>query len=375
MTMKLLQMIPIPKIRRRKAQLPSPGAAPGTLAPVADGPAEVVVTRHVYGPDGARAQPVDLDDLEQALEPEPGQVVWVDVCGLGDTALVRRAAAELGLHPLTLEDVVHVHQRSKVEAFDDHLFVVLRAIRLLDDGQVDNEQLSFVLRNGLVVTFQERRGDGFDPVRRRIREGKGALRQSGADYLLYALVDATIDDYFPVLEAYAEAMDQLDEQVRERPSPEVSHAIHAVRRELRQLRRATGPLHDVARRLSRGDFPAIEEPARLAFRDCHDHALQVNDFVDGSRERFSDLADLYRSMVDERTNEVMRMLTIVATMFIPLTFLCGLYGMNFDREVSPYNMPELGWRYGYPAVWGVMIALVAAMLWYFRRKGWLGTRR
>ncbi|MBW2527245.1 MAG: magnesium/cobalt transporter CorA [Deltaproteobacteria bacterium] len=331
------------------------------------------MTRSVYGPDRFEMRSVELGDLEAALEPVEGRVVWLDIHGVGNVDAIRDLGSKLGLHPLTLEDIVHVHQRAKVEEFDDHLFVVLRAMRVAEEGHVDNEQFSMVLRPGLLVTIQERPGDGFDPVRRRIREGKGALRKSGADYLLYALVDAVTDNYFPVLDAYAETMDALDQRARDNPTPDVSRSIHMMRRELRQLRRATSPLRDLAGQLARSDIDLLSDPVQVALRDCHDHALQVNEFVEGARERASDLADLYMVMVGERTNRVMQLLTIVATIFIPLTFLCGLYGMNFDPEVSPYNMPELKWRYGYPAFWGAMILLFVGMLWYFRRKGWLGS--
>jgi len=370
--MKLLRMIPIPTIRRLQRRFPAPGAAPGTLAPATDGASETRVTRCVYGPDHHDTTDVALADLEDAITPQEGRIVWVDIHGLGDVDAIRRIADLLGLHPLTLEDVVHVHQQSKVEEFDDHVFVVLRAMRLLDGGAIDSEQLSLVLKPGLVVTFQERAGDGFGAVRRRLEEGKGALRRSGADYLLYALVDAAIDNYFPVLDTYGEIMDQLDDQARDNPTPEVSRAIHAMRRELRQLRRAARPLRDVASKLARTDLDEVSDAVRVALRDCHDHAIQVSEFVEGARERASDLADLYLVMVGERTNQVMKVLTIIATIFIPLTFLCGLYGMNFDPEVSPYNMPELKWRFGYPALWVAMLAVLGGMLLYFRRKGWLG---
>jgi magnesium transporter len=332
----------------------------------------VTLTRSTHGPGGYEIHDVEMADLERALEPEKGKVVWVDIHGLGDLDLVRRVGSKLGLHPLTLEDIVHPHQRAKVDEFDDLLFVVLRAIRPLEDGHVDDEQLSLVVKTGMVVTFQERAGDGFGPVRKRLREGKGLLRKSGADYLAYALIDAIIDNYFPVLDIYADSMDQLDDLVRDNPTPEVSRTVHLLRRELRQLRRATGPLRDLAAQLSRTELEVIGEPARLALRDCHDHALQVSEFVDGARERASDLADLYTAVVGEKTNQVMKVLTIIATIFIPLTFLCGLYGMNFDSEVSPYNMPELKWRYGYPAFWAAMIAVFVGMLWFFRSRGWIG---
>lgn len=364
-------LMSIPRLRRSIPKRPSPGAIPGTLELRADLPPPTI-TRVEYNHDSVDFREVPLAELEAALDPKPEHVVWVNLNGLGDTDVIQRIGAKLKLHPLTLEDIAHVHQRPKIEEFDDHLFMTIRAVRVQETRDIDNEQLSFLLLDNLLVTFQERAGDGFDPVRKRLREGKGPIRRSGVDYLFYALLDATIDNYFPVLELFGDSMEQLDEQIRANPTSGASHMVHSLRRELRQLRRAVWPLRDVVGILSRNETERIGDVLRAAFRDCYDHVVQVADFVEGSRERASDLGDLYQNMVSEKTNQVMKTLTIVATVFIPLTFLCGLYGMNFDSAVSPYNMPELRWRYGYPAFWAVMVTTFVGMLWFFRRKGWLG---
>lgn len=364
----------IPKIRRVKPRMPAAGSAPGTLLEPAVPLPPPVTRRYFYDGDRYETAEVDPADLEQALQPVPGAVVWVDIQGGGDLDYLRRTGRTIGLHPLSMEDVAHVHQRPKVEEFAEYLFVTLRAVFLADDTTVNNEQISFIVKDGLLVTFQERPGDGFDPIRRRLAERKGFYNRGGADYLAYTLIDTVIDNYFPVFEAYGDAMDQLEEAVRDNPRPEVSAAIHQMRRELRQFRRAVVPLRDVTNRLERSDNTLLAESTRPLFRDCHDHVLQVADFVEGSRERASDLADLYQTMVSERTNQVMKVLTINATIFIPLTFLCGLYGMNFETEKSPYNMPELKWKYGYLALWGVMIAVATSMLVFFRNKGWIGNK-
>jgi magnesium transporter len=315
---------------------------------------------------------VELEKIVEALQPIPGKIIWADIQGLGDADAMRRIGEALGLHPLTLEDIVHTHQRPKLEEFDSYLFAVVRAVQLREDGHIDNEQVSLVLKDGVLVTFQERPGDGFDPIRRRLRERKGPIRKSGTDYLFYAVIDAIIDNYFPVLDAYGDAMDQLDEQVRENPIPAVSTAVHAMRRELRQFRRTVWPLREITSALGRGEHDLVSDKVRPAFRDCYDHLVQAADFIEGSRERASDLAVLYLTMVSEKTNQVMKVLTIIATIFIPLTFLCGLYGMNFDPEASPYNMPELKWRYGYIAFWLATAVIMTGMLWFFRHKGWIG---
>ena len=357
--------VPIPRFRHRPLLLPKPGSPPGTLAVPPDLPPPKI-WHHRFNAEKHEAAQVDLEELAAALAPEPGGVLWVDIQGLGSGEVVRQAGEALGLHPLTVEDVVHLHQRPKVEEFKDYLYVVMRAVRLGGDGRVCNEQLSFVLKEGVLVTFQEHDGDGFEPVRLRLREGKGQLRQEGADYLTYALMDTAIDSYFPVLELYGDTMDALDEQVRQDPSPAASAAVHAIRRELRQLRRAIWPLRDVAGTLCRFDHQLLSAKARPMFRDCYDHVVQVADFVDGTRERASELADLYLVMMSERTNQVMKVLTIIATIFIPLTFIAGIYGMNFDL------MPELKWRWGYAAVWAAMTVITVFMLVLFRRAGWLG---
>lgn len=364
-------ILSIPKLRRIKTLNPAPGAKPGTFELRPDLPPPTI-TRVEYNQVGMNSREVSLAELEAALKPSPEHVVWVNLDGIGDIDVIQRIGAELNLHPLTLEDIAHFHQRPKLEEFDHHLFMTIRAVRVHESGNVDNEQLSFLLCDNLLVTFQEKPGDGFEPVRKRLRAGKGPILRNGADYLFYALLDVTIDNYFPVLELFGESMDQLEDQIRVNPTPGLSRMVHSLRRELRQLRRAVWPLRDVVGILSRNETERIGDTLRAAFRDCHDHVVQVADFVEGSRERASELGDLYQTMVSEKTNQVMKTLTIVATVFIPLTFLCGLYGMNFDTEASPYNMPELKWRYGYVVFWGVMVVTFAGMLWFFRRKGWLG---
>ena len=366
--------IHIPRIHRRKRVVPAPGATPGTLvvSETAEQP-----TLHLFRYDTGRCDhdPVASSDVEAALTCVPGETRWLDVQGLADHDLLKCIGSTLGLHPLTLEDIAHTHHRPKLEEFDDHLIVILRAIRLRDDGSVDNEQVSMVVKEGLVVTFQEHHGDGFDPVRKRLETGKGRVRQSGADYLAWALIDVAIDNYYPVLESYGVVMDQLDDAIRENPTIDTSRSIHTMRRELRSFRRAVWPLREVVGALARDDVDGVALATRPSFRDCYDHTVHVSDFIDGARERASELADLHLVMVGERNNQVMKVLTIIATVFIPLTFLCGLYGMNFDPEVSPYNMPELKWEYGYPAFWVVLLSVFVLMLWFFHRKGWIGGNR
>jgi magnesium transporter len=359
----------LPRFRRRKTRRPTPGAPPGTLMLPADSPAPGLRLM-LFDAEGCEEREVQVAEAAREIVlAQGGRVRWLDVQGLGDESVLRALADALGLHPLSLEDLVHPHQRPKLEAFDGYLLMVLRNVRLLPDGAVENEQLGLVLREGLLVTFQERPGDGFDPVRLRLRQKGSPLRRQGADGLAHALVDELVDLYFPVLELYADSMDQLDEQLTAQPARETFRGIHAMKRELRALRRAVWPLRDLLALLGRGPQPFVGEAVRPAFRDCLDHALHLVEFVESARERADDLADLYLATVNERTNQVMKLLTVIATIFIPLTFLAGVYGMNFKTETGPYSMPELGWPYGYVAFWGVSLAVALGMLWVFRRRG------
>ncbi len=362
----------IPIIRRRKVRKPAPGSPPGTFEFPPDRP-PVQMYRFSFGPQEIEEGAVPEQELEKALTPQPGRVLWLDIQGLPRAEILERLGTGLGLSPLTLEDIVHTAQRPKLEEFDDYLFVVIREYRRLKTGEIESDQISFILKPGLLVTIQEIPGDDFDPVRKRLRDARSQLRRNGADYLAYALIDATIDSYFPVLETIGEAMDRLEDSVWRNPNPEVSAAVHRMRRELRHLRRAVWPLRDVAATLGRVEIESITEQTRISFRDCHDHSLQVADFLETSHERASDLADLYLTIISERTNQVMKVLTVIGTIFLPLTFLCGVYGMNFDRA-SPLNMPELGWRFGYLAFWAVTLVIAVGMLILFFRRGWLGNR-
>jgi magnesium transporter len=300
----------------------------------------------------------------------PGRVMWIDVQGLGDLDLMRRVGACFGLHPLVLADLVHVNQRAKVEAYDKHLFIVLRMVHL--DERLWTEQLSLILGDGFVLTFQERPGDCFDPVRERLRRGQGKLRGAGADYLAYALLDALIDSHFPVLEHQGEVLEAMEREVIETTRADQITRIHALKRDLLELRRALWPLREVMSQLMREDIALIGAGTRLFLRDCADHVFQLMDMVETDREVASSLLDLHLSSLSMRMNEVMKVLTIIATIFIPLGFIAGVYGMNFDPAVSPLNMPELHWYFGYPLALMLMLGVAAGLLAYFRRRGWLG---
>lgn len=351
-------------LRRRRAP---PGAAPGTLVadPAAGAPA---VTLIAYGPDGF--EEIEITDVE-ALAPLIGKhpVTWINVVGLGNIELIRRLGEMFSLHGLALEDVVNVHQRPKVEDYDEHAFIVSRMVAGGDSPTT--EQVSMFLGDRFLLTFQEKPGDCFDPVRARLRNSHSQIRSRPTDYLAYALLDAVIDGYFPVLERLGERLEELEDKVIAAPGTMEVTRIHEIKRELLTLRRAVWPQRDMLSALTREASPFVTDQTRLYLRDCYDHTFQLMDVVETYREIATSLVDIYLSSVSTRLNEVMKVLTIIATIFIPLSFVTGLYGMNFDTDASPWNMPELEWHWGYPMALGLMTAIAAAMLSYFYRKGWL----
>ncbi len=289
--------------------------------------------------------------------------------GLGDTEVVARLGELFGLHPLALEDVLNNHQRSKVELYGDHLFIVAR---MLEGGTaLVTDQLGMFLGKSFVITFQHLKGDCFDPLRERIRRERGIVRTSGPDYLAYAILDGVVDSYFPICEGFGDRIETLEEEIIRQVDGDIVSRIHAVKSKLLILRKSVWPLREALHILVRDPIPLVSDDTRVYLRDCADHTFQIIDLVETYRELSSNLMDLYHSVVANRTNEVMQMLTVIATIFIPLTFIVGVYGMNFD------SMPELRWKYGYAVVWGVMIAVAGGLLWFFQRKGWLpsGSKR
>jgi magnesium transporter len=341
-----------------------PGAAPGSL--VAD-PLEPKPVIRLMAYDAQKCverelcNAADIKQIPQFLSEYP--VTWVNVDGLGDAEVVRQLGEVFGLHVLALEDVLNTHQRSKVEQYGDHLFIVAR---MLEGGtKLEDDQLGMFLGKRYVVTFQHRAGDCLDPLRESIRRGRGVIRTSGPDYLAYAVLDGVVDSYFPILEEFGEQIETLEASIIEGATSHIISQIHAVKSKLLTIRRAIWPLREALHVLVRDPIPLIQEGTRVYLRDCADHTFQIIDLVETYRELTSDLMELYHSSLSNRTNEVMRVLTVIATIFIPLTFIVGVYGMNFD------HMPELRWRYGYAMVWAVMLVLTGGMLFYFWRKGWL----
>ncbi len=323
-----------------------------------------------------RAMCYSSDALEEVDIARPSQIipllkrwpnVWVDIAGLGSAQVIAEVGQVLNLHPLAVEDSVHVHQRAKVDDFGDHLFVVAR---MSNPGEKHvTEQCSLFLRTGMLVTFQERIGDSWGPIRERLRAGRGPLRVQRVDYLAYLLLDAMIDSYFPTLEIIGDQLDEYDERLADSDLSQNFQQLHDTRHQLLSLRRAIRPHRDMVNELIRDDCQFIAPETRVFLRDCHDHVIQLLDMVESYRELTADLREFQMSLVGNRMNEIMKVLTVISTLFMPLSFIVGLYGMNFNTD-SPWNMPELNWRMGYPFVFGLMLASIVGMLYFFRRRGW-----
>jgi magnesium transporter len=348
-----------------------PGSMPGTLSIEADAPHPIIVLID-YDPEQATRLQVDTPE---ACAPylETPSVSWMDVQGLGSEDILQRLGQVFGLHPLVLEDIVNVPQRPKVEEYEDQLLIITRMV-MPEEGEDGffTEQVSFILGKHYLLTVQEEPElDTFGSVRDRIRLARGKIRQHGPDYLAYCLLDTIVDGFFPVLEDYGERLEDLEDEVVARPTRQTLEQIYAIRRELVTLRRAIWPQRDAINNLIRDKNPLISEEVRIYLRDCSDHAVQVLDMVETYRELSSSLMDVYLSAVSNRMNDVMKLLTVISTIFIPLTFVAGVYGMNFNPEASPWNMPELNWYWGYPACLLGMGAIAGFLITYFSKLGWL----
>jgi magnesium transporter len=350
----------------------SPGAHPGTLFADPDAaPTHIAWMRFAanFYDHGDLAPHQTVSDLQ----PQPGQVLWIDVRGTGDRDRLQAIGDLLGVHPLALADMVNVPQRPKTDVYDQHTLCVSHMIHL-DGMSAHAEQISVLLGDTWVLTIQEsdQDGDVLEPVRARIAVGKGRMRQSGPDYLAYAILDCVIDGYFPVLEQLGVALEELEQEALDRPEPATGKRIHALKRTLLVVRRSIWPQRDALHALLRTDAEDehvhITEHTRVYLRDAADHAVHVVDLVETYREFAASLMDVYLSAVNNRMNEVVKVLTIISTIFLPLTFIAGIYGMNFEY------MPELKWQYGYAFAMVLMAAVAIGMLYVFYRMGWIGTR-
>ena len=349
-------------------QYAPPGSAPGELRPSVMAPQTVV---HVLGYD---AETIRYDSPGLPQEPatlrQPGTVLWLHFAGTPRVDELRRTGEAFGLHPLALEDVMNHGQRPKLDVFDNHLFLELRCLTQ-GAGRPSVDDFALFLGTDFVISIYHGDEDLFAGVRGRLHDPASRLRRAGADRLAHALLDAVVDHAFPVLETLGERIEDLETDLLDHPGPDALHELHRLKREILLIRRAVWPARDVLASLSRGDSPLVAEATRIYFRDVNDHAVQIIELLESYRDMLGGMLDLYLTSISNRQNEVMKVLTVIATVFIPLTFLVGVYGMNFSvNQTSPWAMPELHWDYGYPALWLVMLAVAGTMLVYFKRRRW-----
>ena len=340
------------------------GLSPGTLIHIGEKKAETT-TIALFNYSSQQCDERVVTTPNELQPPLDETVTWVNVGGVHKVDMLEVFGKQFGLHPLLLEDIANTDQRPKLDDYETYLFLVMKMLTMTERGDILFEQVSFVLGRNYVLSFQEDETDVFQPVRDRLRGGKGRLRQNGSDYLLYSLVDAVVDQYFSVLETLDEKIELLQERVMADPKPDTLHDIHALKRQLLFVRRAVWPLREAINSLSRSDCPYLREPTTLFFRDVYDHVVQIVDTIETLREMVSASLDIYLSSVSYRLNAVMRILTVITTIFMPLSFIAGIYGMNFE------HMPELQWEWGYPIVLGVMGLVAAGMLIGFRKRKWL----
>ncbi len=353
-------MAKFPKKRSTKAGMP-----PGALVHVGEVKAEAMkITVMDY--DGDRVEEKEVRTVEECFPfKEAPSVTWINVEGLHQVEPLEKLGEAFGLHPLVLEDILTTDQRPKVEDQGDYLYIVLKMLDYQEE-EIIHEQVSLILGSNFVISFQEgREGDVFNPIRERIRSGKGKIRKSGADYLAYALLDSIVDSYFAILEKLGEQVEALEEELIADPGAGTLEEIHRLKREMLYLRESLWPLREVISTLERGESTLIQESTGIYLRDVYDHTIQVIDSIETFRDMLSGMLDIYLSSISNRMNAVMKVLTLIATIFMPLTFLAGIYGMNFK------HMPELGWPWAYPVLWLVLVLIGITMVVYFKRKKWL----
>lgn len=353
--------------RRMKKIAMKAGLAPGTLVHIGEERTDKVKMEVIDYSETSFEQKA-IERVEECFPfKERPTITWINIDGVHDIGIIEKIGKEFGINDLVLEDIVNTEQRPQAKDFDSFLFIVVKMAKYDSAGdELLTEQVSLVVGPNFVISFQEgRAGDVFDSVRERIRIGKDRIRKMGADYLAHALMDASVDSYFTVLEQIGMKLEDVEDETLNQPTPRTLEQIHKLKRNLIFLRKAVWPVREVASFLERSESPLIQKTTRIYFRDIFDHSLQLIDLIETFRDVAAGMLDIYLSSLSNKLNEVMKVLTIISTIFIPLTFLAGLYGMNFK------NMPELGWRFGYYGVLALMIATVVFMLFFFRRKRWI----
>ncbi|UCH12452.1 MAG: magnesium/cobalt transporter CorA [Candidatus Omnitrophota bacterium] len=348
------------------------GLAPGSLVYV--GEKELKKPRiSIIDYDQENFQEKEVKQVEECFPfKESTTITWINIDGIHDTDIISRIGKHFDVHHLILEDIVNTSQRPKIEESEKYIFIVLKMLYFDEkEDETKAEQVSIILGSNCIISFQEREGDVFNPIRERIRNNKGRIRKSGADYLAYVLLDAIVDNYFIILEKIGEKIEGMEDELVAHPTPENLQTIQNLKRDMIFLRKSVWPLREIISGLQRTDSDLIQDSTAIYMRDLHDHTIQVIDTIESLRDMVSGMLDIYMSSISNKMNEVMKVLTIIATIFIPITFVAGIYGMNFDPSISKLNMPELGWPFGYIFAWGIMIMITIGMVTYFKKKRWL----
>lgn len=358
------------KLRRKNKK----GMSPGSLVFTGEKKVEKIsISLFDYDAQDFEEKGIAEDDiagLNQICKAK--KVNWLNVCGIHNTELIGGIGEIFKIHPLVLEDVLNVTHSTKIDEFDDYIFIIAKMINYNDTDDVLNiEQVSFILGDNFLVTFQEKEGDVFDLIREKIRNNKGRVRKSGADYLAYRLLDTIVDNYFIVLDKLDERIENIEDELLDNPEQTTLGAIHSIRKEVIRLRRNVTPLRDIIHALEREQFHFVDKSTQVYLRDLYDHVRQIIDTIDNYREVINGLQEVYLSSASNKMNEIVKVLTIISTIFIPLTFIVGIYGMNFRTDAGPWNMPELNWGFGYPFIMIVMAVIVIGMIFFFKKKKWL----
>jgi magnesium transporter len=342
------------------------GLSPGSLIHIGEKKIEKAkITLIDY--DSKNLLEKELEHVEESFpfKDEPTNT-WLNIDGLHNIEIIEKIGTYFDIHPLVMEDILNTGHRPKLEDFEDYLYIVFKMLYYdMDENMVKSEQISIILSKNYLISFQEIEGDVFNPLRERIRKGKGRIRKMGSDYLAYALIDATVDQYFMILEKFGEEIESLEEELLVNPTSETLQTIHNIKREMIYLRKNIWPMREIAGRLRKGESDFISDATDIFFADIYDHVIQIIDTIESFRDILSGMLDLYLSTISNKMNEVMKVLTIIATFFIPLTFIAGVYGMNFKY------MPELEWRWGYPGIWILMGLIMISLVFYFKKKRWI----
>jgi magnesium transporter len=356
--------------RAGKKRSAKTGLPPGALVYIGDKTdSEIKISLTTYN-EQEYAEATKKSFQECLLVQEAPFVTWINANGLHNVKHLEELGHCFHLHPLVLEDILNTDQRPKLEDYGDYLFIVLKMLHLGENGrEILTEQVSLIVGENYVISLHEQDEDVFEAVRERLKANRGRIRKAGADYLAYSLLDLIVDHYFLILENLGEVIEDLEAELMARPNPITLSQIHRLKRDTIMIRKSVWPLREVISRLERSESPLIKDPTSLYLKDVYDHVIQIIDNIETFRDILAGMLDIYLSSVSNRLNEIMKVLTIIATIFIPLTFVAGVYGMNFE------NMPELKWKYGYFIILGLMAGVAGIMLEYFRRKGWLGKKR